>query len=84
MLSEKNLERIRHSVPGGTWRDCPENLILDCHKKDTGKSYSSVYGRMQWDDVAPTITTQFTGYGTGRFGHPVQDRTLTQKEGAIL
>lgn len=84
MLSEKNLERIRHSVPGGTWRDWPENLILDCHKKDTGKSYSSVYGRMQWDDVAPTITTQFTGYGTGRFGHPVQDRALTLREGAML
>ena len=33
MLSEKNLERIRHSVSGGTWRDWPENLILDCHKK---------------------------------------------------
>lgn len=83
-LSDKNLERIRHSVPGGTWRDWPEDLILDCHKKDTGKSYSSVYGRMQWDDVAPTITTQFTGYGTGRFGHPTQDRALTLREGAML
>ncbi len=39
---------------------------------------------MQWDDVAPTITTQFTGYGTGRFGHPVQDRALTLREGAML
>ena len=83
-LSEKNLERIRHSIPGGTWRDWPENLVLECHKKDTGKSYPSVYGRMQWDDVAPTITTQFTGYGTGRFGHPVQDRALTLREGAML
>ena len=83
-LSDINLERIRHSIPGGTWRDWPEDLILECHKKDTGKSYSSVYGRMQWDDVAPTITTQFTGYGTGRFGHPVQDRALTLREGAML
>lgn len=39
---------------------------------------------MCWDDVAPTITTQFTGYGTGRFGHPEQDRALTLREGAIL
>lgn len=83
-LSDKNLERIRHSIPGGTWRDWPKNLLLDCHKKETGKTYPSVYGRMEWDDVAPTITTQFTGYGTGRFGHPVQDRALTLREGAML
>lgn len=83
-LSEKNIERIKHSKPGGTWRDWPENLRLECHKKDTGKTYASVYGRMQWDDVAPTITTQFTGYGTGRFGHPEQNRALTLREGALL
>ena len=83
-LSEKNIKRIQHSVPGGTWRDWTEELILECHKKDSGKSYSSVYGRMSWDDVAPTITTQFIGYGTGRFGHPVQDRALTLREGAML
>lgn len=39
---------------------------------------------MCWEDVAPTITTQFTGYGTGRFGHPEQDRALTLREGAII
>ncbi len=83
-LSKKNLDRIRSSLPGGTWRDWPEELILDCHRKKTGRSYSSVYGRMRWDDVAPTITTQFIGYGTGRFGHPVQDRALTLREGAML
>ena len=83
-LSEKNIERIMHSKPGGTWRDWPEELRLECHKKDTGKSYASVYGRMRWDDVAPTITTQFTGYGTGRFGHPEQNRALTLREGAML
>ncbi len=83
-LSKKNLQRIQHSIPGGTWRDWPKDLILDCHKKETGHSYSSVYGRMKWDEVSPTITTQFTGYGTGRFGHPEQDRALTLREGSIL
>lgn len=83
-LSDKNIERIKHSVPGGTWRDWPEELRLECHKKDTGKTYASVYGRMRWDDVSPTITTQFTGYGTGRFGHPEQNRALTLREGAML
>lgn len=32
-LSPINLERIQHSVPGGTWRDWPERLVLNCHKK---------------------------------------------------
>lgn len=83
-LSEINLERIRQSVPGGTWRDWDERLQLECHKKDSGRSYPSVYGRMNWDEPSPTITTQFYGYGNGRFGHPEQDRALSLREGAIL
>lgn len=83
-LSEKNVERIQHSVEGGTWREWPHELLLECHKKITGKTYSAVYGRMRWDDVSPTITTQFISYGTGRFGHPAQDRALTLREGAML
>lgn len=83
-LSATNLERIRQSVPGGTWRDWDDNLILKCHKKESGKTYGSVYGRMSWDEPSPTITTQFYGYGNGRFGHPEQDRALSLREGAIL
>lgn len=83
-LSDINLNRIKHSRPGGTWRDWPESLRLPCHRKQKGATYSSVYGRMRWDAPAPTITTQFTIFGTGRFGHPTQDRALTLREGAIL
>lgn len=83
-LSDMNIRRIQHSIPGGSWRDWPEELLLQCHKNKKGQTYTSVYGRMCWDDVAPTITTQFTGYGTGRFGHPEQDRALTLREGAII
>ena len=39
---------------------------------------------MSWDEPSSTITTQFYNYGTGRFGHPTQDRALTLREGAIL
>jgi len=59
-------------------------LVADCHKKKTGKSYSSVYGRMSWEEPAPTVTTQFFGFGNGRFGHPQQDRAISLREGAIL
>ena len=83
-LSERNLERIRQSAPGGTWRDWDASLRASCHVKETGKTYPGVYGRMEWDRPGPTITTQFHGYGTGRFGHPEQDRALSLREGAML
>lgn len=83
-LSERNLERIRASKPGGSWRDWDDDLRADCHKAEAGKGYVSVYGRMSADAPAPTITTQFFGFGNGRFGHPVQDRGLSLREGAIL
>jgi DNA (cytosine-5)-methyltransferase 1 len=83
-LSDLNYKRISVSKPGGTWRDWPKDLIADCHKKRSGKSYSGVYGRMKWDEPAPTLTTQFYGFGSGRFGHPSQRRGLSLREGAIL
>jgi DNA (cytosine-5)-methyltransferase 1 len=83
-LNDLNLKRIRQSQPGGTWRDWDEELLSPCHKKKSGKSYSGVYARMSRDNLAPTITTQFYNYGTGRFGHPEQDRALSLREGALL
>ena len=83
-LSELNLQRIRASRPGGTWRDWPASLVANCHKKQSGTSYVSVYGRMKWEEPSPTITTQFMGFGNGRFGHPEQDRGLSLREGAML
>lgn len=83
-LSPLNLRRIRASRPGGSWRDWPKRLVAECHRRDTGRSYPGVYGRMTWDDPSPTLTTQFYGFGNGRFGHPEQDRALSLREGAIL
>ena len=83
-LSPLNYERIKASKPGSSWRDWPQHLIAKCHKKKTGKSYPGVYGRMKWNEPAPTLTTQFYGFGSGRFGHPSQARGLSLREGAIL
>lgn len=83
-LSPLNMRRMKASRPGGTWRDWPPGLVATCHKKDSGKTYPGVYGRMAWDDVAPTVTTQFYGFGNGRFGHPAQDRAISLREGAML
>ncbi|WP_294962404.1 DNA cytosine methyltransferase [Sulfurimonas sp.] len=84
-ISEKNLKRIRQSIPGGSWsRDWDEDLKLDCHKTTKGQTYVSVYGRMEWDKPSPTMTTFCTGIGNGRFGHPEQDRAISLREAAIL
>ncbi|TFG55587.1 MAG: DNA (cytosine-5-)-methyltransferase [Methanomassiliicoccus sp.] len=83
-LSEINLRRIRGSKSGGTWRDWDPSLRTICHGKKKGMTYPSVYGRMSWEAPSPTITTQFYNYGSGRFGHPSQDRALSIREGAIL
>ena len=89
-LEGKNRERIEISKPGGDWTDWEgegrEDLVADCHRKDSGISYKAPYSRMKDDEPAPTITTQFYNYGSGRFGHydTDQNRALSIREGAIL
>lgn len=83
-LSDLNLKRIRHSKPRGTWRDWPKELVAACHVNEKGQGYGSVYGRMDWDQPAPTMTTQCYGFGNGRFGHPEQDRAISLREAALL
>lgn len=83
-MSDLNLKRMNASKPGGNWHDWPVELRTPCHVAKTGKGYVSVYGRMQWEAPSPTITTQFFGFGNGRFGHPEQNRALSLREGAIL
>lgn len=83
-LSPTNLLRMKASKPGGTWRDWPAELVAPCHRKSTGASFQAFYGRMTWDSPSPTITTQAYNFGTGRFGHPSQNRSLTLREAAIL
>ena len=80
-LSNINKRRIRQSTPGGTWKDWDDDLLSACHRSSY---YPAPYGRMHWDDVAHTITTQFCYYSTGRFGHPEQDRAISVREGALL
>lgn len=83
-LTPLNKRRIQSTKEGGFWRDWDESLWLECHKKESGKSFRSVYGRMKWDEVAPTMTTYCTGLGNGRFGHPEQDRAITLREAALI
>lgn len=83
-LSPLNLQRLTSTPYGGSWKDWPADLMLECHKKESGKSFGSVYGRMVWEEPSPTMTTLCTGIGNGRFGHPVQNRAISAREAALF
>lgn len=85
-LSSLNKKRIKATPKdGGNSRSWSEDLVLACHKKDSGNTYrGSVYGRMRWDEPSPTMTTQCTGLGNGRYGHPEQDRAISLREAALF
>lgn len=61
----------------------PDSERPECHRLKK-HSYNGVYGRMYWDQPAPTITTGFGSTGQGRFVHPMRPRTLTPHEAARL
>jgi DNA (cytosine-5)-methyltransferase 1 len=67
---------------GGGRIDLPQDMQLDCHIKCDG--FRDVYGRMAWNDLAPTITSGFVNPSKGRFLHPSENRTITLREGAAL
>lgn len=78
------LERLRH-IPkdGGSRSALPDELELKCHKGKVN-DFPDVYGRLKWNDIAPTLTTGCTDVTKGRFAHPRDDRALTLREAAEL
>ena len=81
--SDKVMQRIR-LVPknGGSRSAWGEENQLDCHKRLEG--FRDVYGRISWDDVAPTITRFCVNPSKGRFLHPTQNREISLYEAAIF
>lgn len=69
---------------GGSRSALPANLALACHAAVGSSKFSDVYGRMSWNDVAPTLTTGCTDITRGRFAHPRDDRAITAREAALL
>ncbi len=85
-LSDKNLKRIKNTTKDGgsrlDWKNDTE-LQLECYKGND-KAFNDIYGRMKWDEPAPTITTKFHSISNGRFGHPNENRAISLREGATL
>jgi DNA (cytosine-5)-methyltransferase 1 len=63
--------------------DIPEQKRPPCHR-GTYRGFSNVYGRMAWDQTAPTMTGGCTTLSKGRFGHPAELRTISVFEAALF
>lgn len=80
--SKTNRARIAYLFENDL-HELPDDRRPDCHRY-RAHTYKSVYGRMHWDEPAPTITSGFGSTGQGRFVHPREPRTLTPREAARL
>ena len=83
-LSPINIERIQYIQTHGGSRNClPERLQLPCHQKNN-VGYTGVYGVIDPNQPAPTMTGGCITYSKGRYGHPTQARAITVREAARL
>lgn len=76
-LSPLQYKRLASLKPGQGLKDLPVELQVK-------EGYSGAYGRLTKDMIAPTITRWVFHPGSGRWGHPVDIRTLTIREVARL
>ena len=84
-LSELNKRRIAALRPGQGREHLPAALLAKCHRLSADRiGHRYVYGRMEWGEVAPTITARFDSFTRGKFGHPKQCRSISLREGALL
>lgn len=82
-MSPQNVQRLKKTKPGKSRTCLPNNLRPECHK-NREEGFSNVYGRATWDQVSPTITGGCTTLSKGRFGHPVENRTFSVREAALI
>lgn len=85
--TERRTETVKNRIKripsnGGSRFDLGKSHQLKCHKTFDG--FKDIYGRMSWDEVAPTITTGCFNPSKGRFLHPTKHRAVTLREAALL
>lgn len=71
------LQRIQSIKAGQGIKDLPEDI------RPKG-GYSGAYGRLDFTNVAPTITRWVFHIGSGRYGHPKNARLISIREAARL
>ncbi|WP_225409269.1 DNA cytosine methyltransferase [Stigmatella hybrida] len=81
-LSPENLKRARYLLAHPEDYELPNHLRPRCHRDNPTHRYRAMYGRLDWNEPAHTITTGFGSPGQGRYFHPSEPRTLTPHEAA--
>lgn len=76
-LKGVQLERMRSISAGQGIKDLPSEI------RPKG-GYSGAYGRLDYENVAQTITRWCFHPGSGRYGHPKNARLITTREAARL
>lgn len=76
-MQPKQFERMASLEPGQAHKDLPTHL-------QTKGGFSGAYGRLTKSMIAPTITRWVFHSGSGRWGHPVDIRTLSIREVARI
>ncbi len=79
--SPDNRRRIAYLHRTGDY-ELPDHLRPPCHQG--AHTYRSMYGRLDWDKPAQTVTSGYGSMGQGRYVHPRAHRTLTPHEAARL
>nr|WP_275586285.1 DNA cytosine methyltransferase [Geodermatophilus normandii] len=86
----KSETRYAHIRPGRGRFDLPEELQYPCWRRHT-RGAGDVLGRLEWDEPAVTIRTEFFRPEKGRFLHPQWanggeqvNRALTHAEAAVV
>lgn len=82
-LSPENEARAKYLLRYKQF-DLPNKRRPECHRDKPDHRYTSMYGRLSWDEPAQTITTGFGSPGQGRYLHPSRPRTITPHEAARL
>ena len=72
---------------GGSRSCLPDSMVVDCHKKkiedgSTFTGHNDVYGIMDPNKPAPTMTGGCLCYSKGRYGHYSQNRAISIREAA--
>jgi DNA (cytosine-5)-methyltransferase 1 len=84
-MSDLNRARLALIPPGGGFEDLPVELRVRCHARGAAAiGHRGVYGRLDPEKPAATITARFDSFTRGRFAHPFEDRNITLREGARL
>lgn len=74
--SKSLVNKIKHVPQGGNVLDIPEDI--------RPKSFKNSYSRLKWDQIPPTITTNYKTPSSANCIHPEEHRGLSDKEALLI